>query len=155
MNRRDALRLFLRRRLIVPLTALGAGASIVASLACGVTPPADPNNEMPFGFVDVPRDGDIVSRTVTVGGWALDDARVEAVRFYVNGEYQASARPTLPRPDVSQAFRNYPAREHLHGWQIELDLGESVGPHAILVRAVDEDGATRDIGQVSVTIISR
>lgn len=118
-------------------------------------PEPTPDNELPFGFIDAPKDGEVVSRTVTVTGWAVDDAGMETVRLFVNGRYRTSTALAIPRPDVTSTFPTYPAREDLHGWHSELDLGENPGPHFILVQAVDVHGATRDIGNLSVTTIAR
>lgn len=129
--------------------------ALLAPMSCGDLSAPDPNNELPFGFIDFPRNGETVGRMVTVTGWALDEKGISTVRLYVNARYRMSAALTVRRPDVSKAFPNYDPREDLHGWHVELDLGEEPGRREILVQAVDKDGATRDLGQVSVTIVSR
>ena len=118
-----------------------------------VTP--DPSNELPFGVVDQPRNGDTVGRVVDVIGWALDDSLVRDVRVSVDGTYQASARLTIRRPDVANAYPKYPASRSNTGWQATVDLGETAGRHTITAGAVDDRGATRDIGQVVVLLIDR
>ena len=132
--------------------ALGAGCR-------QVSPPPDPANELPFGVVDTPRNGELVGRTVDVAGWAMDDSAIAVVHVYVDAKYQTSAPLTLPRPDVSKANQTYVRADSktpdVHGWQAWVDLGENPGPHTIRAQAVDDRGATRDLGAVTVTLIGR
>ena len=117
------------------------------------------NNELPFGVVDLPKHGELVGRTVDVVGWAMDDSAVAVVHAYVDGKYNASAHLTIVRPDVSKANPKYtrrdPSMTDIHGWRMTVDLGEKPGFHTILVQAVDDEGATRDLGSVMVTLIGR
>lgn len=122
-------------------------------------PAPDPANELPFGVVDTPKNGDLVGRVVDVIGWAMDDSAVAVVHVYVDGKYQTAAPLTISRPDVSKASPKYARIDSkdpdVHGWQASVDLGEKAGAHTILVQAVDDRGATRDLGAVTVTVIGR
>ena len=58
----------------------------------------------------------------------------------------------MPRPDVAKALPRYARRGDIHGWNALIDFGMAAGPHTILIQAVDDSGATRDIGVVPVTV---
>ncbi len=138
-----------------------SGAAVLA-LAAGCSGRAnrpDPGNELPFGVVDAPHGGQTVGRTVEVAGWALDDVRVDVVNIYVDGRFRGPARLTIRRPDVSKAFSKYikpgATDADVHGWNASVDLGDVPGPHTIIAQAVDDRGATRDIGSATVTLIGR
>ena len=114
----------------------------------------DPANELPFGNVDVPAQGAEVKALSPVAGWALDDRGVREVRLFVDGHLATTARLTQPRPDVSQIFPQYARGRHRHGW-VMLAGFDVPGPHTIVVQAVDTDGATRDIGVVTVKAVDK
>jgi hypothetical protein len=61
---------------------------------------------------------------------------------------------TNERPDVSKVFPQYARGANRHGWTLTMDF-VTPGPHAVLVQAVDSDGATRDIGTITVTALDR
>ena len=82
-----------------------------------------------FGFVDIPQDGVVVDGAIAIGGWALDDLGVHAVRVYRN-----SVSPEPPgqriflgtavfvegaRPDVEQLYPSLPGRRRA-GWGFML-----------------------------------
>jgi hypothetical protein len=114
----------------------------------------DPNNELPFGHVDVPVTGAQVKAQTSVAGWALDDRGVREIRIYVDGHLANTARLTDQRPDVTKAFPQYGRRGNRHGWTVSIGF-DVPGPHTIVVQAVDTDGATHDIGTLSVTATER
>jgi hypothetical protein len=106
-------------------------------------------------MVGWPLTGATVGREVELTGWALDDSRVVEVKIFVNGERKASATLTIKRPDVTKLYPKYSVPDDIHGWWALVDLGEQGGGREILVQAVDDQGATRDIGSVSVRVIER
>jgi hypothetical protein len=113
----------------------------------------DPDNELPFGIVDTPKAGAVLRPGDTVvGGWAMDDSGVEEIRIYFDGRFWAGTTLAVPRPDVARALPRYAREGDLHGWNVRVDFGLSPGDHTIIVQAVDDRGATRDIGVVPVTI---
>lgn len=141
-----------------PGTRWGSGVVVLAWLvviaACGRGQPEgahDPENELPFGYVDRPTANQHVARHVDVAGWALDDTGLREVRIYVDGRFKAAVGLEVDRPDVSKAFPNFRKGTDRHGWGAIIDLGKA-GPHTVLVQALDEDGATRDIGVIEVTV---
>ena len=115
----------------------------------------DPANELPFGFVDVPANGAAVARVVRVAGWALDDVRVARVDVYVNGRFRGSTMASTPRPDVANALAPYARQAQTSGWEVAVDLGEGSEPRTVLAQAVDDRGATRDIGIVTLSVAGR
>jgi len=133
-------------------------AILVAALAAGAGGPGcaerapDAANALPFGFLDAPVPGASVARVTRVAGWALDDGTVRRVDVYVDGRFVGSATPALSRPDVAAAFPGH-ADGGQAGWELPVDLGMGTQPREILAQAVDDRGATRDIGVVSVMVV--
>lgn len=113
----------------------------------------DPKNELPFGFMDAPAQGVGVERQIQMYGWALDDKGVKEVRVFVDGKYLAKTTISVSRPDVAQAHPGYGSGD-VAGWALTITLGDAIAPgvHTILAQAVDTQGATRDIGNVSVSL---
>lgn len=138
---------------VILLLAVALGGCRQKPTPCDSTP--DPRNELPFGSVDAPRDRDTVGRMVTIVGWAADDSSVSTVHLYVDNKFRGSTKPTLPRPDVATEFPTYTASHSNVGWQTQIDLGETEGRHVVLAQAVDDRGATRDLGYVVVNLIGR
>ena len=132
---------------------------LLASAACGAPSSSgpDPKNELPFGYVDLPNPGETVEREMPARGWALDDAGVAEVRIFLDNHFVARTTLTEPRPDVSKAYPKYARGTEVHGWAVLVPLGAdtSVGPHTILVQAIDKQGASRDIGTVNVTLAAK
>ena len=126
-----------------------------AVLGCQmVSSQPDPKNELPFGFIDAPPNGASVGRQVQMYGWALDDHGVKEVRFFVDGRYVTKCAIDTPRPDVAKANLVYRAGTDVHGWALTVTLAPELapGPHTIIAQAVDTDGATRDIGTITVSL---
>jgi hypothetical protein len=115
----------------------------------------DPSNNLPFGVMDIPTNNGTVGRVVECAGWALDDTPVRVVRLFVDGRYHGAATPNFARPDLLNVFPKYMPANPTPGWKTTVDLGESPGAHTILAQAVDDRGATRDIGFVTVNLIGR
>jgi len=128
-------------------------AIAVVSLAGCREPAKNPKNLLPYGYVDTPKAGDVLRPGKTlVGGWALDDVRVTEVRVYFDGHYRASAPIEVPRPDVAKVVEQCAHQGTICGWNLRVDFGMAAGEHTILVQAIDNHGASRDIGTVPVTI---
>jgi N-acetylmuramoyl-L-alanine amidase len=110
----------------------------------------DPTNELPFGHVDMPTDGQHVGSETSVAGWAMDDRGIREIRVYVDGHFVNVAQLAVDRPDVSKVFPQYARGSHQHGWGVSVQF-QGADVHKIVVQAVDSDGATRDIGVLDVT----
>ena len=132
---------------------------LLASAGCRMlsTSGPDPKNELPFGYVDLPAEGGKVERDMPARGWALDDAGVTEVRIFLDNHFVARATLTEPRPDVIKAYPKYARGTEVHGWAVLVPLGGDapVGPHTILVQAIDTQGASRDIGTKNVTLAAK
>ncbi len=134
-----------------------AALAIAAAAGCGSTAAGgspDPANEMPFGFVDQPRDAAHMGRTIAVHGWVLDDHGVADVRVFLDGRYVGSAASRVARPDVTKTYSRYAAANDQPGFVAQLVLPDSVatGQHVLLVQVVDDAGLTRDIGSRTIVI---
>ena len=119
----------------------------------------DPKNEIPFGFVESPAsppgESASVKKQLAVTGWALDDQGVKEVRLFVDNKFVARTTTNQLRPDVSKVNPNYAtSNQGFHGWVITTTLGSvfAAGAHTLVVQAVDTQGATRDIGTISVML---
>lgn len=139
--------------LVRPAILVAALAAGVACAGCREGAP-DAANALPFGFLDAPVPQSSVARVTRVAGWALDDGAVRRVDVYVDGRFVGSATPALSRPDVAAAFPGHAGGAQA-GWELPVDLGGGSQPREILAQAVDDRGATRDLGVVSVTVVPR
>jgi hypothetical protein len=132
---------------------LGVALCVFAPLvACADKPVLSPDNELPTGFVDSPKAGEALRPGPTlVSGWAVDDTGVKSVRIYFDRRFAAETTLIVPRPDVSNVLPRYARKDHMHGWNVSIDFGATAGSHTILVQAVDDAGATKEIGIIEVT----
>jgi glycosyltransferase involved in cell wall biosynthesis len=80
--------------------------ALVEFLEVSVTPPA----ELHGAFVDEPKAGAVLdAHAVDLLGWALgEDTRVVAVEFLVDGRVFWRAAVRAERPDLAEAFPDYP-----------------------------------------------
>ncbi len=74
----------------------------------------------PFGDFATPIDGSIVSSSIAVTGWVLDDIGVESVKIYRTGDKDKiyigdAVFVEGARPDVEQAYPTYP-NNYKAGW---------------------------------------
>ena len=125
--------------------------AIVLTAACGSDLP-DPENELPAGFLDSPSAGMVVPRQFRFAGWALDNSRAVRVDVYVDGRFRGSTTPSVKRPDVLKAFPQYARNSDVCGWELTIDLGEAPGARFVLAQAVDDAGATRDLGSAAISV---
>ena len=134
------------------LALAGVLLACVSAAGCGAGP-KDPENEIPVGWLDVPKEGSVLTpgRTM-VGGWAVDDTGIAEIRIYFDSRYAGSTTLSVERPDVSKAMAKYARGSDVHGWNAYIDFGMVPGPHTILAQAVDDNGATRDLGTVTVIV---
>ncbi len=114
----------------------------------------------PFGFLDAPLAGAMVSSSIPVTGWSLDDLFVESVKIYlVTGD---SGRMYIgdavfvrgARPDVEAAYPSYPQNDRA-GWGYMLltnFLPGGDGPCTLLAYAMDALGKETLLGSASITV---
>jgi hypothetical protein len=106
-------------------------------------------------FIDQPVAG-TVSGTVTISGWAINNAAavgtaISGVQVLVDGAVVGSATYGLSRPDVCNAFPGRPGCPNV-GYTFTWNTGNvSPGQHVITVTALDSDKVPEP-GAVSVTV---
>ena len=110
----------------------------------------------PTVWIDAPTSGSIVSGTVTVVGWAIDNTSavgtaISSVQVKVDGTVVGTATYGLSRPDVCAVYPGRPGCPNV-GYSFSLNTSSlSAGSHTITVTATDSDG-TPDSGSASVTV---
>lgn len=105
----------------------------------------------PFGYVDLPRNEELVQRELRVWGWVLDDVRTIEV-ILDRDRKLGTASTGLDRPDVAPLFPRYPtAAQCGYSATISLD-GVEPGRHTVQVVAVDGSGRRTDLAGVHLGI---
>jgi len=110
----------------------------------------------PTVYIDGPTAGSIVSGTVTVVGWAIDNTSavgtaINNVQVKVDGTVVGTAIYGSSRPDVCAVYPGRPGCPNV-GYSFSLNTsGLSAGAHTITVTATDSDG-TPDSGSASVSV---
>jgi hypothetical protein len=114
---------------------------------------------VPFGSFETPAEGSVVSGSVPVTGWVLDDIEVESVKIYreesSNLVYIGDAVLVEgARPDVENAYPNYPKCSSA-GWGYMmisnfLPNGGN-GDFTLHVIAVDKEGHQTTLGTTTIT----
>src|SRR6266480_1576794 len=104
----------------------------------------------PFGFVDAPKTGTTLSGTVSVTGWAIDNAAVAQVEVYVDGKPVGVAQYGTPRPDLQPP---YVGAQLNAGYRYLLDTRSLTnGEHAIRVRVTDSSGNVALFKRVTIIV---
>jgi hypothetical protein len=108
---------------------------------------------LPFGVVDSPRPGAALHGRSTLSGWALSESKIESVAVYMDRTLAGFATLGVSRPDVQKAFPKFPDAADA-GWQLDFDVtGMKAGPHQLEIQARSKQGATRDLGELAVTVV--
>jgi hypothetical protein len=113
-------------------------------------------NQSPFGSVDIP---DLVgitnaAGTFPVSGWALDTDGVARVEVLIDNGVVQNAMYGDPRPDVSNAFADWPDALY-SAFVANVDTTRiHDGVHTLDVRATDRLGVSRLIGRRTVQIFN-
>jgi hypothetical protein len=125
------------------------------AVACGRSSRPESDNELPFGWMDAPAPGAVLSpdSRLTVSGWALDDSQVVGIRIYVDNRLRVTTRIIEARPDLSKPYPGYMKGTDVHGFRTVLDQPLTPGSHTIMAQAIDDGGATRDLTTVTVTAV--
>ena len=134
----------------------GADRSVtlsVAALAFNVQQSGAP----PSVQIDSPAPGSTISGTVTVTGWAIDNASfagtaIASVKVLVDGTAVGTATYGVSRPDVCAVFPGRPGCPNV-GFTYSLNTATlTVGSHTITVTATDSASPPHS-GSASVTVI--
>jgi len=110
----------------------------------------------PTVFIDTPTQGSTISDTVSITGWAVDNAAavgttISSVQVKVDGTVVGNATYGLSRPDVCAVYPGRPGCPNV-GYSFSLNTSTlSVGTHTITVMATDSD-ATPDSNSVSISV---
>ena len=113
----------------------------------------------PFGEFSSPQDGAIVSSSIPVTGWALDDVGVVSVKIYRqqgdNSIYIGDAVFSEgARPDIEKAYPNYPFNNKA-GWGYMLLTNflpnKGSGTFTIYAEAIDIEGNCALLGSKTIT----
>ncbi len=122
-------------------------------------------NQAPFGYIDIPGPAGLTGAngSFPVVGWAIDDVEVDHIDFLVDGQIVAGAvgrgEPSTAyygatRPDVEAAFPDVPNSLYT-GFSANIDTTALVnGIHLLSVRATDNLGASRELGNRTVQVIN-
>jgi hypothetical protein len=109
----------------------------------------------PFGEFATPVQGAVVSSSIPVTGWVLDDIEVVSVNLY-NGSEQVGSAVFVEgaRPDVEQAYPDYP-KNYRAGWGYMmltnfLPNGGN-GTYTLYARAIDAEGHHVTLGSKTIT----
>jgi hypothetical protein len=100
----------------------------------------------------VPAAGEIVSGTIEVAGWALDEIKMDRVEIYLDGNYLGKATYGSPRPDVDHDYPGRPGAPNF-GYSYNLDTTTySNGPHTIMALAVNSAGKKQPLTPEALAI---
>jgi hypothetical protein len=111
---------------------------------------------IPSVHIDLPASGATVSGTVTVSGWAIDNASavgtaISSVKVLVDGTPAGNATYGVSRPDVCAAYPGRPGCPNV-GFSYSLNTATlAAGSHTITVTATDSAGPP-DTGSANVTV---
>jgi len=105
-------------------------------------------DQSPIGYFDTPIDGSMVSSSIAVTGWALDDIGLQSVKIYREPLHNEANQLIYigdgyfvegARPDVEQAFPDYP-NNYKAGWgYMLLTYFLPNGNGTFILHAVAED----------------
>jgi len=92
----------------------------------------------PFGYIDLPGEGEVVGPAASVTGWALDDSGVARVTVAVDAGPPAPALLGLAHPGTGKVYPQYPDVERA-GFAFTLPALPA-GPHGLTVTVLAKDG---------------
>jgi N-acetylmuramoyl-L-alanine amidase len=113
-------------------------------------------NQSPFGFVDIPDGGGTydANNSFSVIGWATDTDGIDRVDIRVDGATVQAAVYGDERPDVSNAFPDFPTAM-FSGFVANVDTTLiSDGVHILTVVALDRLGSSKMIGRRVIQVLN-
>lgn len=108
----------------------------------------------PFGDFATPEEGAVVSGSVPITGWVLDDIEVSRVTLYYGNGIAIGNAVFVEgaRSDIEDEFPDYP-KNAFAGWgYMMLSNSLSDGTYRIYAIAADNSGNQRELGSATVTI---
>jgi sugar lactone lactonase YvrE len=113
-------------------------------------------NVLPTVYIESPTAGAVIAGTVTVAGWAVDNAAmigtaISKVQVTLDGIAVGQATYGTARPDVCSAFPGRPGCPNV-GYTYQLNVSSvSAGSHRLCAIATDTD-ASADAGSYCITV---
>ncbi|MGB7762251.1 MAG: Ig-like domain-containing protein [Bryobacteraceae bacterium] len=137
--------------LVVAMTVLAACSTGHAPTATAGAP-----GVIPSVHIDAPAPGATVSGTVTVAGWAIDNAStvgtaITNVQVKVDGAPVGTATYAVSRPDVCVAYPGRPGCPNVGYTYLLNTAALTPGSHTITVAATDA-ASPPDTGSTSITV---
>jgi len=154
-NNVGMLTAFIRARAAVT-PCLVAAMTVLAACSSSHAPTPGAAAVIPTVHIDLPAAGATISGTVTVAGWAIDNASVvgtaiTSVQVKVDGAAVGDAARGVSRPDVCASYPGRPGCPNV-GYSYSLDAAAlASGSHTITVTATDS-ASPPDTGSTSITI---
>ena len=112
----------------------------------------------PSVHIDIPAPGAVLSGTVPMEGWAIDNTTsaagtaISSVQVFVDGGLAGTATYGTNRSDVCAAYPGRVGCPNVGFTYLLNTAALSPGPHTITVYAVDSDVPSPDVGSASVTV---
>ncbi len=136
-----------------------SNAPVTTTIYAHLYTPAEAGN--PQGELDNPAQGETISGSVRVKGWAVDDVDISAVDIYAQYEGTTdlrylgrSAFKENSRPDIAALYPDAP-RHTASGWSYLLltqSLPEGDGTYHLEASAMDVEGNSVSLGTRTVTV---
>ena len=116
------------------------------------------NTSIPFGNFDTPVDGSMVSGSIPITGWALDDNGIANVKIYLNDGINMifigdAILVEGARPDVAEEYPGYPNNTKAGwGYMLLTNLlpGNGNGTFEIIAIATDMNGNHANLGTKTI-----
>jgi len=112
----------------------------------------------PFGDFLTPIDGSMVSSSIAVTGWVLDDVGVDSLKIYINNGQTYIGDAVFvegARPDLEGAYPDYP-QNYQAGWGYMLLTnflpGGGNGVYTLTAKATDVEGKEVSLGNKTITV---
>ncbi len=137
----------------VRISAPGASSTTVT---VALTVKSASQDEAPMGEFVTPADGALVSSSVPVTGWVIDDVDVSSVRIFCDDSYVGDAVFVEgARPDIAGSFPRYP-KNYQAGWGYMLLThflpGGGNGSYTLSAKAFDSAGNEVHLGYKNIYV---
>jgi hypothetical protein len=127
------------------------GAGMAAVLLAGCRKSENPapqarseaTRHPPFGYIESPKENEVVTSGSRGYGWALDDSGITIITVSLDGAPAAPAEIDQSSPAVKEAYPTFP-RSDKAGFVFEIPPIAS-GPHLLVVSIEGKDGGRTDL----------
>ncbi len=111
--------------------------------AAAAAAPAPVDTHLPFGFIDTPKENDVVSGGSWAYGWALDDSGIAGVEVSLDNGPGTPGAVGQPFPGVKEAYPNFPDSDKA-GFGFSIPK-LAAGPHLLVVTVTARDGGKTEL----------